>query len=74
MTATNHKPEPQPVRRFKEAVTRGTHMNKLVPLCCGLLLVLAGSLCAAETELIDTNTPWRTYLVTGPTVRWQNGG
>jgi hypothetical protein len=48
-------------------------MKKLTPLCCGLLLVLAGSLCAAETALIDTNTPWRTYLVTGPTVRWQNG-
>ena len=48
-------------------------MKKLAPLCCALLLVLAGSLCAAETELIDTNTPWRTYLVVGPTLRWQNG-
>jgi hypothetical protein len=48
-------------------------MKKLAPLFCTLLLALAGRLCAAETELIDTNTPWRTYLVTGPTVRWQNG-
>ena len=48
-------------------------MKKLAPLCCGLLLALAGSLCAAETELIDTNTPWQTYLVVGPTLRWQNG-
>jgi hypothetical protein len=47
-------------------------MNKLAPLCYGLLLALAGSLYAAETEMIDANTPWRTYLVTGPTVRWQN--
>jgi hypothetical protein len=36
-------------------------------------LALTGSLCAAETELIDTNTPWRTYLVVGPSLRWQNG-
>ena len=48
-------------------------MNKLAPLCCGLLLALAGSLYAAESELIDTNTPWQTYLVTGPSLRWQNG-
>jgi hypothetical protein len=43
-------------------------MKKLTPLCCGLLLVLAGSLCAAETALIDTNTPWRAFLVLGPKV------
>ena len=36
-------------------------------------LTLAGTLCAAETALIDTNTPWQTYLVVGPTLRWQNG-
>ena len=48
-------------------------MKKLAPLSCGLLLVLAGSLCAAETALIDTHTPWRTYLVVGPSLRWQNG-
>jgi len=47
-------------------------MNKLVALGCGLLLALAGKLYAAETDLIDTNTPWRTYLVTGPSVLWQN--
>jgi hypothetical protein len=48
-------------------------MKKLAPLSCGLLLALVGSLGAAETALIDTNTPWRTYLVVGPTLRWQNG-
>ena len=48
-------------------------MNKLALLGCGLLLVLAGRLSAAETELIDTNTPWQTYLVVGPSLRWQNG-
>ena len=48
-------------------------MNKLAPLGYGLLLALAGSLYAAETELIDTNTPWQTYLVVGPSLRWQNG-
>jgi hypothetical protein len=48
-------------------------MNKLVPVCCGLLLALAGSVHAAETALIDADTPWQTYFVGGPTVRWQNG-
>lgn len=49
-------------------------MKKLASLfCCGLLLAMAGSLYAADTELIDTNTPWQTYLVTGPSLRWQNG-
>jgi hypothetical protein len=40
-------------------------MKKLAPLCCGLLLALAGSLCAAETELINSNTPWRVWMVMG---------
>ena len=41
------------------------------------LLVLsafaATSLGAAEVVLVGPETPWRTFLVVGPTVRWQNG-
>jgi hypothetical protein len=48
-------------------------MNVITKAMFVVVLALAGSLCAAETALIDTNTPWRFYLVTGPTVRWQNG-
>ena len=48
-------------------------MKKLAPLCCGLLLALAGSLCAAETELVGVQTPWRVFLRLGPYVGRKDG-
>ena len=48
MTTTKHKTEPQPIRRFKDKTTGGTHMKKLAPLCCALLLALAGNIIQSD--------------------------
>jgi len=45
---------------MKQRITK-----RLTPVSCSLLLALAGSLCAAETELVNSNTPWRVWMVVG---------
>jgi hypothetical protein len=45
---------------MKQRITK-----RLTPICCSLLLALAGSLSGAETSLITNTTPWRVWMVVG---------